>query len=123
MTGTRAAFLACLVAVGALVFAGTAGAHSLTKERAHKASLRGAEKHCENDGPECDSFGADNCQRPPGSGHRRRHKVDCDVFLSGIDGEGAWTCRWVDRWSISNQSDRLRWSQRRYDETFECTRP
>jgi hypothetical protein len=108
-----------LAALGTLVFAGTAGAHTLTKERALKASLRGAEKHCDND-PYCDTFNADNCRRPAESGHRRRHKVQCDVFLGGTDPEGEWQCTWVDQWSLAKESNKLRWSQAVYDETVDC---
>jgi hypothetical protein len=108
------------VLFGMLVVAGGAEAHTLTKERAHNASLRGAERHCEND-PYCDTFRATNCRRPPApTRHRRRHKVRCDIFLGGTDKVGDWQCTWVDQWSIRSGSNRLRWSQAVYDETVDC---
>jgi hypothetical protein len=105
--------------LGALALADAAGAHTLSKERALNASLRGAEKHCENDGPNCDTFDAGDCRRPPGSGHRRRHKVQCDVFLGGTDSMGEWQCTWVDQWTLTKRN-KLRWSQAVYDETLDC---
>ena len=103
------------------MLAGTAEAHTLTKERALNASLRGAEKHCEADGPNCDTFDAGPCRRPDNvSGHKRRHKVQCDVFLGGTDSEGDWQCTWVDQWSLTKKN-KLRWSEAVYNETVECT--
>ena len=102
-----------------LIWAGTANAHTLTKERAHKASLRGAQMHCEND-PFCDTFRANNCRRPAASGHRRRHKVRCDIFLGGTDKVGPWQCTWVDQWSIRAGRRKLYWSQAVYNETVDC---
>ena len=120
MNGVGRMTIAAIVLTGVLVTAGNAGAHTLTKERAHNASLRGAEMHCEND-PYCDTFRADNCRRRrAASGHRRRHKVRCDVFLGGTDKVGDWQCTWVDQWSIKKGSRRLRWSQLVYDETVDC---
>ena len=110
---------AAIVLAGVLVMAGSAGAHTLTKDRAHNASLRGAERHCESD-PYCDTFSADHCRRPALSGHRRRHVVRCDIFLGGTDKVGPWQCTWVDQWSIRSGSKRLHWSQAVYDETVDC---
>lgn len=115
----RAAVVVSWAVLGALALGATAEAHTLTKERAYNASLRGAEKHCENDGPNCDNFDAGPCQRPEASGHRRRHKVQCGVFLGGTDAEGAWQCTWVDEWSLTNEN-KLRWSQAVYNETVDC---
>ena len=118
MKRIRAVIVGCLVALGAFALPSAAGAHTLTEERALKASLRGAEKHCEADAPSCDTFDAGNCRRPAAEGHRRRHKVQCDVLLAGTDDVGDWQCTWVDQWTLT-KSNKLRWSQKVYNETYD----
>jgi len=119
MTRTGRMAVAAIALAGLLTTAEGAQAHVLTKERAQKASQRGAERHCESD-PYCDTFSATNCRRPAATGHRRLHRVRCDIFLGGTDPKGDWQCTWVDEWSIRAGSNKLRWSQAVYDETVDC---
>lgn len=118
----RATIVTCLAVIGALAGAGTGWAHTLTIERGHKASLKGAQEQCENDAPSCRTYSADNCRRPPRSGHAgnwRRHRVQCDITLAGTDGVGPWQCHWVDEWSIRRDENRLRWSSIVYHQTYD----
>ena len=119
MTKAGRAALAAVASTALLASGGSASAHTLTTERAHNASLRGAERHCDRD-QYCDTFSATNCRRAGATGHLRRHRARCDIFLGGTDPKGDWECTWVDQWSIKNGSNKLRWSQAVYDATVEC---
>ena len=119
MTKERRVAFAAVASTAVLVLASSASAHTLTTERAHNASLRGAERHCDRDA-DCDTFSATNCRRAGATGHRRRHRARCDILLAGTDPMGDWQCTWVDQWSIRNGSNKLRWSQAVYDATEDC---
>jgi hypothetical protein len=106
--------------IGVFMWSSVADAHTLSKDRARQASLKGIQKHCRND-PYCNNYGVSGCRRPSGSGHRRLHRMRCNVFLEGKDKTGYWHCSWTDKWSI-NPGGGLRWSQEVYDKTFGCIR-
>jgi hypothetical protein len=119
MTRAGHAALAAVASATVLAFATSADAHTLTIERAHSASLRGAERHCDRD-QYCDTVSATSCRRAGATGHRRRHRARCDILLGGTDLTSDWQCTWVDQWSIRSGSNKLRWSQAVYDATWDC---
>jgi hypothetical protein len=112
--------LAFAAVIGVFMWSNVADAHTLSKDRARQASLKGIQKHCRND-PYCINYGVSGCRRPAGSGHRRLHRMRCNVFLEGKDKTGYWHCSWTDQWSIKPGLG-LRWSQEVYDKTFRCIR-
>ena len=119
--GVALAFAAVIVA---FMWSSVADAHTLSKDRAHQASLKGIKKHCRDD-PNCTSYGVWGCRRPGGQLHRMR----CKVFLEGRDKKGYWHCGWTDEWANKpgrglfwSPEEKLWWSQRVYDITFRCIR-
>lgn len=116
--GVALAFAAVIVI---FMWSSLADAHTLSKERARQASLKGIQKHCRQD-PYCTNYGVGKCRRPAGSGHQRLHRMRCKVFLEGKDKVGYWRCSWTDQWYIKAGSRKLYWSQKVYNETFGCVR-
>ena len=72
----------------------------------------------------CLDYSVDNCRRPALAGHSthwRRHRVDCDITMYGVDdaeGGGPWHCHWTDEWSL-RRNGKLAWSSLVFAQTYD----
>ena len=108
-----------MVSVGtvlvALISAGSADAHKISKERVHQVSTRLVQDLCNRDRT-CTSVEVEPCHR------EAKHIARCNVHYFGEDRRSPYKCRWVFEWSINEGSNRLHLSRRVFENTFKCRR-